>query len=157
MAWNISAGAIKNPIPPILLILALLFAGLTAFFRLPVNQLPNIQPPVFTVTVAQPGAAPAEMEPQIAQRVEAALTGIQGVRRVTTSISPGVSTTSVELQIGADLDRAIEDGRDAVTRIRADLPADITEPVISRVDFASQPIAYYALEAPGMKWYFSPR
>ncbi len=150
MAWNISAGAIKNPIPPILLILALLFAGLTAFFRLPVNQLPNIQPPVFTVTVAQPGAAPAEMEPQIAQRIEAALTGIQGVRRVTTSISPGVSTTNVELQIGADLDRAIEDGRDAVTRIRADLPADITEPVISRLDFASQPIAYYALEAPGM-------
>lgn len=150
MAWNISAGAIRNPIPPILLILALLFAGLTAFFRLPINQLPNIQPPVFMVSVAQPGAAPAEMETQIAQRIEAALTGVQGVRRVTTSISPGVSTTSVELQIGADLDRAIEDGRDAVTRIRADLPADITEPVIQRLDFAAQPIAYYALEAPGM-------
>jgi hydrophobe/amphiphile efflux-1 (HAE1) family protein len=150
MAWNISAGAIKNPIPPILLILALLFAGVTAFFRLPINQLPNIQPPVFMVSVAQPGAAPAEMETQIAQRIEAALTGVQGVRRVTTSISPGVSTTSVELQIGADLDRAVEDGRDAVTRVRADLPADITEPVIQRLDFASQPIAYYALEAPGM-------
>jgi HAE1 family hydrophobic/amphiphilic exporter-1 len=150
MAWNISAGAIRNPIPPILLILALLFAGLTAFLRLPINQLPNIQPPEFTVTVAQPGAAPAEMETQIAQRVEAALTGVQGVRRVTTSISPGVSTTSVELQIGADLDRAVEDGRDAVTRIRADLPADINEPVIQRLDFAAQPIAYYALEAPGM-------
>src|SRR5262245_9663693 len=150
MAWNISAGAIKNPIPPILLILALLFAGLTAFFRLPINQLPNIQPPVFVVSVAQPGAAPAEMETQIAQRIEAALTGVQGVHRVTTSISPGVSTTTVELQIGADLDRAVEDGRDAVTRVRADLPADITEPVIQRVDFASQPIAYFALEAPAM-------
>lgn len=150
MAWNISAGAIRNPIPPILLILALLFAGLTAFFRLPINQLPNIQPPVFMVSVAQPGAAPAEMETQIAQRVEAALTGVQGVRRVTTSISPGVSTTSVELQIGADLTRAVEDARDAMTRIRVDLPADITEPVIQRIDFASQPIAYYALEAPGM-------
>ncbi|WP_395646961.1 efflux RND transporter permease subunit [Terricaulis sp.] len=150
MAWNISAGAIRNPIPPILLILALLFAGLTAFFRLPINQLPNIQPPVFMVSVAQPGAAPAEMETQIAQRVEAALTGVQGVRRVTTSISPGVSTTSVELQIGADITRAVEDARDAMTRIRVDLPPDITEPVIQRIDFASQPIAYYALEAPGM-------
>lgn len=150
MAWNISAGAIKNPIPPILLILALLFAGFTAFFRLPINQLPNIQPPVFQVSVAQPGAAPAEMETQIAQRVEAALTGVQGVRRVTTSISPGVSTTSVELQIGADLTRAVEDARDAMTRIRVDLPADITEPVIRRIDFAAQPIAYYAMEAPGM-------
>jgi hydrophobe/amphiphile efflux-1 (HAE1) family protein len=150
MAWNISAGAIKNPIPPILLILALLFAGATAFFRLPINQLPNIQPPVFMVSVAQPGAAPTEMETQIAQRVEAALTGVQGVRRVTTSISPGVSTTTVELQIGADLDRAVEDARDAMTRIRADLPSDITEPQIARIDFAAQPIAYYALEAPGM-------
>jgi HAE1 family hydrophobic/amphiphilic exporter-1 len=150
MAWNISAGAIKNPIPPILLILALLFAGLTAFFRLPINQLPNIQPPVFQVSVAQPGAAPAEMEIQIAQRVEAALTGIQGVRRVTTSISPGVSSTTVELQIGADLDRAVEDARDAMTRVRADLPGDITEPQIRRIDFAAQPIAYFALDAPGM-------
>src|SRR6185436_16526772 len=134
MAWNISAGAIKNPIPPILLILALLFAGLTAFFRLPINQLPNIQPPVFVVSVSQPGAAPAEMETQIAQRVEAALTGVQGVRRVTTSISPGVSSTSVELQIGADIDHAVEDGRDAITRIRPDLPAGINEPVIRRID-----------------------
>jgi len=150
MAWNISAGAIKNPIPPILLILALLFAGLTAFFALPINQLPNIQPPVFQVSVAEPGAAPSEMETQIAQKVEAALTGVQGVRRVTTSISPGVSTTSVELQIGADLNRAVEDARDAMTRIRAELPSDITEPQISRIDFASQPIGYYSLEAPGM-------
>src|SRR5215475_10286765 len=101
MAWNISAGAIKNPIPPIVLILALLFAGVTAYLQLPVNQLPNIEFPVFTVGVSQPGAAPAEMETQVAQRVEAALTAVQGVRRVTTSISPGYSQTVVQLQIGA--------------------------------------------------------
>ena len=150
MAWNISAGAIKNPIPPIVLILALLFAGLTAYLRLPVNQLPNIEFPVFTVSVAQPGAAPSEMETQIAQRVEAALTAVQGVRRVTTSISPGVSSTTVQLQIGANLSRAVEDARDAMTRIRADLPGDITEPQIQRQDFSAQPIAYYALDAAGM-------
>ncbi len=62
MAWNISAGAIRNPIPPILLILALLFAGWTAYGRLPINQLPNVDFGGFTVVVAQPGAAPAEME-----------------------------------------------------------------------------------------------
>src|SRR5215813_4473328 len=138
MAWNISAGAIKNPIPPILLILALLFAGLTAFFRLPINQLPNIQPPVFVVVVAQPGAAPAEMETQVTQRVEAALTGVQGVRRVTSSLSPGVSRTDVELQIGANLTRAVEDARDAMTRIRVDLPSDITEPQIRRQDASAR-------------------
>ncbi|MGE0046515.1 MAG: efflux RND transporter permease subunit, partial [Hyphomonadaceae bacterium] len=77
MAWNISAGAIRNPIPPILLILALLFAGLTAYFRLPVNQLPNIDFGGFVVTVAQPGAAPADMETQIAQRIESALQAVE--------------------------------------------------------------------------------
>ncbi|MFT3728395.1 MAG: efflux RND transporter permease subunit [Terricaulis sp.] len=150
MAWNISAGAIKNPIPPIVLIMALLFAGLTSYAKLPINQLPNIEFPVFVVSVSQPGAAPAEMETQVAQRVESALTGVQGVRRVTTKITPGSTNVTVELQIGADLSRAVEDARDAVSRIRPDLPSDITEPQIIRMDAAAEPIAYYAISAPGM-------
>jgi HAE1 family hydrophobic/amphiphilic exporter-1 len=150
MAWNISAGAIRNPIPPILLILALLFAGWTAYGRLPVNQLPNVDFGAFTVTVAQPGAAPAEMETQITQRIEAALTSVEGVKRVTSTISPGVSMTMVEMESDGDLSRAVDDARDAVQRIRADLPADITEPVVQRVDAASQPIGYYAVEGQGM-------
>ncbi|MDX2275654.1 MAG: efflux RND transporter permease subunit [Hyphomonadaceae bacterium] len=150
MAWNISAAAIRNPIPPILLILALLIAGTVSFFRLPINQIPNVDFPVLTVTVTQAGAAPAEMETQIAQRVEAALSGVQGVRRVTTEVSPGASTSRVELQLNQDINQAVDDARDAVTRIRANLPADINEPIIQRLDFAAQPIAYYALEAPTM-------
>ncbi len=149
MAMNISAGAIRNPIPPIVLILALLFAGLTAYFRLPINQLPNVEFPVFTVTVAQPGAAPAEMETQIAQRIEAALSSVQGVKQVTTEIRPGVSTTAVELQLGVDLSRAVDDARDVISRIRSELPSDITEPVIERQEAAAEPIAYYAVQMPG--------
>jgi len=150
MALNISAGAIRNPIPPIVLFLALLFAGLTAYFRLPINQVPNVEFPVFSVSVAQPGAAPSEMETQIAQKVEAALTSVDGVKRITSSLQPGVSTTYVELQIGADLSRAVEDARDAVSRIRQDLPADVNEPIISRQDSAAEPIAYYAIRAPAL-------
>src|SRR5215475_3703766 len=121
MAWNISAGAIKNPIPPIVLILALLFAGTTAYMKLPVTQYPNIEIPVFVVNVAEPGAAPTEMETQITQRVEAALTGVQGVHRVYSDVSPGISSTTVELQLGADISRAVEDARDSMTRIRSEL------------------------------------
>ena len=150
MAWNISAGAIRNPIPPILLILALLFAGWTAYGRLPINQLPNVDFGGFTVVVAQPGAAPAEMETQITQRIEAALTSVEGVKRVTSTISPGVSQTMVEMESDGDLSRAVDDARDAIQRIRADLPADITEPVVQRIDAASQPIGYYAFEGEGM-------
>ncbi len=158
MALNISAGAIRNPIPPIVLILGLLFAGLTAYFRLPINQLPNIEFGVFTVTVAQPGASPSDMESTIAQRVEAAISVVEGVDRVTTTITSGVSTTTVELESDADLSRAVDDARDALQRIRQDLPADITEPVITRQEAAAQPVAYFAVERDGqtpqdISWY----
>jgi multidrug efflux pump subunit AcrB len=150
MALNISAGAIRNPIPPILLILALLFAGWTAYNRLPINQLPNVDFGGFTVTVAQAGAAPAEMETQITERVESALTSVEGVKRVTSTISSGVSTTTVEMEAETDLGRAVDDARDAIDRIRADLPGDISEPVITRIDSAAFPIGYYAVDGAGM-------
>jgi HAE1 family hydrophobic/amphiphilic exporter-1 len=150
MALNISAGAIRNPIPPILLILALLFAGWTAYNRLPINQLPNVDFGGFTVTVAQAGAAPAEMETQITERVESALTSVEGVKRVTSTISSGVSTTTVEMEAETDLGRAVDDARDAIDRIRADLPGDISEPVITRIDSAAFPIGYYAVDGSGM-------
>lgn len=150
MAWNISAGAIRNPIPPILLILALLFAGWQAYNRLPINQLPNVDFGGFVITVAQPGAAPVEMETQITQRIESALTAVEGIKRVESTISPGVSQTMVEMEGETDLARAVDDARDAINRIRAELPADISEPVITRQDAASQPIGYYAVEGQGM-------
>jgi len=150
MAWNISAGAIRNPIPPILLILALVFAGWQAYNRLPINQLPNVDFGGFTITVAQPGAAPVEMETQITQRIESALTAVEGVKRVNSTISPGVSQTTVEMEGETDLARAVDDARDAINRIRAELPADISEPVITRIEAASQPIGYYAVEGQGM-------
>lgn len=150
MAWNISAGAIRNPIPPILLILALVFAGWQAYNRLPVNQLPNVDFGGFTITVAQPGAAPVEMETQITQRIESALTAVEGIKRVNSTISPGVSQTMVEMEGETDLARAVDDARDAINRIRSELPADISEPVITRMDAASQPIGYYAVEGQGM-------
>jgi HAE1 family hydrophobic/amphiphilic exporter-1 len=126
------------------------FAGWTAYGRLPINQLPNVNFGGFSVTVAQGGAAPAEMETQITQRIESALTSVEGVRRVTSTISPGVSQTMVEMESSGDLARAVEDARDALNRIRSELPADITEPVITRMDAASQPIGYYAVEGQGM-------
>lgn len=150
MALNISASAIRNPIPPILLILVLLFAGATAYLRLPVNELPNVEFANFTVTVAQPGAAPADMETQTTQRIEAAMTSLNSVKQITSTISPGLSITTVELDGGADVARAVDDARDAISGIRADLPPDITEPVIRRDDVASQPIGHYAVEGEGM-------
>lgn len=148
-AWNISATAIRNPIPPIVLFLVLIVAGLTAYFRLPINQLPNVEFPGFNVTVSQSGAAPAELESQVAQRLEGALSGVNGVKRIFTTLTPGQAQVYVELQIGTDVTQAIDDARDSLSRIRGELPADIDEPVITRDDAASDPIGYFSIDWPG--------
>ena len=149
MALNISAGAIRNPIPPILLFMALVFAGMTAYFRLPINQLPNIEFPGFIVSVAQPGAAPAELETQVVQPIESALTGVQGVKMITSNVSLGSASVFVELQLDTDVTRAVDDARDALSRVRSQLPQDIQEPSIQRQESAAEPIAYYAIEGRG--------
>ena len=147
---NISAWSIRNPIPPIVLFIALTIAGLSAYSRLPVNQIPNVEFGVVQVTISQAGASPSELETQVTQEVEAALTGVTGVDEITSQISQGVSETTIELQIGADVARAVDDARDAVARIRASLPADIDEPQITRFDASGEPIAYFAVENAAM-------
>lgn len=147
---GISAWAIKNPIPPIVLFLALTVAGLTAYGRLPVNQIPNIDFGVINVTITQAGASPSELETQVTQQVEAALTGVTGVDKIVSTVSQGVSSTDIQLQIGADVSRAVEDARDAVARIRADLPQEIDEPQVSRFDASGEPVAYFAVDNPAM-------
>ncbi len=147
---NISAWAIKNPIPPIVLFVALTIAGLSAYFQLPVNQIPNVDFGEISVTVTQAGASPSELETQVTQQVEAALTGVTGVDKIVSTISQGVSETEIELQIGADVSRAVDDARDAMARIRGDLPQDIDEPQVSRQDASGEPVAYFAVENPSM-------
>ncbi|MBY0422077.1 MAG: efflux RND transporter permease subunit, partial [Parvularculaceae bacterium] len=143
---NISAWAIKNPIPPIVLFIALTLAGLSSYFRLPINQIPNMEFGIIEVTVTQAGASPTELETQVTQIVEGALAGVTGVDKVFSTISQGVSETTLQLQIGADVSRAVDDARNAVARIRAELPQDVDEPLVSRIDISSEPVAYFAIE-----------
>lgn len=147
---GISAWAIRNPIPPIVLFLALTLAGVTAYMRLPINQIPNVEFGVIVVTVTQAGASPSELEMQVTQQVEAALTSVTGVDKIISTVNQGVSETRVELHIGADISRGAEDARDAVARIRAELPPEVDEPQVTRFDVSGEPIAYFALENPAM-------
>lgn len=147
---NISAWSIRNPIPSIVLFIALTMAGLTAYFGLPINQIPNVEFGIVRVTITQAGASPSELETQVTQEVEAALTGVTGLDRLTSRVTQGVSETTIELQIGADVTRAVDDARDAMSRIRSALPQDIDEPQVQRLDMSSEPIAYYAVENPAM-------
>ena len=141
---NISAWAIRNPVPPIVLFLALTIAGIVSFMRLDVNQDPDIDFPVAYVAINQPGAAPAELETQVTKRVEAAARGIQGVDELRSTVKEGQSVTSIQLKIGANIDRAVNDLRDAITQIRSNLPDGILEPQIGRVDTTDNDIASFS-------------
>ncbi|ARS28208.1 efflux RND transporter permease subunit [Sphingomonas sp. KC8] len=147
---NISAWAIRNPVAPLVLFIALTLAGMIAFTRLDVNQNPDISFPAAQVVITQPGAAPTELETQVTQRVEAALRGISGVDEMSSYVSEGTSRTFVQFDIGTPVDRAVNDVRDALARIRSDLPDGILEPQVERVDVDGMPIAYISVEAVDM-------
>ena len=147
---NISAWAIRNPVPPIVLFIALSLAGIVSFLRMDVNNNPDISFPAAQVIVSQPGAAPTELETQVTQRIEAAVRGISGVDEISSYVSEGNSRTSVQFAIGTPVDRAVNDVRDAVSQIRSQLPDGILEPQVVRVDIDGGPIAYFSVEAVDM-------
>lgn len=148
MALNVSAWAIHKPLPSLLLFAALSVVGLVSFGALPVTNMPEIRVPLVSVTISQPGAAPAELETQVARPVESAVSSLLGVRNVTSIVTDGQSETTVEFELDVPVDRALDDVRDAVTRIRGDLPATAEEPVVQRVEAEGGPIATYMVRAP---------
>ncbi|MBD3745659.1 MAG: efflux RND transporter permease subunit [Sphingopyxis terrae] len=147
---NISAWCIRNPVPPIVLFALLLLAGIVSFNRMDVNDNPDIEFPAVQVIVAQPGAAPAELETQVTQRVEAAVRSVSGVDELSSYVSEGSSRTMVQFAIGTPIDRAYNDVNQAISQIRSNLPDGILEPQVIRVDIAGGPITYFSVEATDM-------
>jgi len=150
MAFRISGAAIRNPIPPLVLFAVLTLVGLVSFKMLPITRAPNIDVPVVSVTILQPGAAPAELEAQVTKKIEDAVANVTGVKHVTSSVTDGSSQTVIELRLEVSSDRALNDVRDAVSKVRADLPRNIDEPIIERIDVVGQSILTYAATAPAM-------
>src|SRR4028118_1792701 len=134
---NISAWAIRNPVIPIVLFTFLLAMGVLSFMRMDVNLHPDITAPAANVVISQPGAAPPELEIQITRRVEAAVRGINGVNEINSTIREGSSQTFITFEIGTPEDRAVSDVRDAIARIRGDLPDGILEPQAPRPGFTT--------------------
>jgi hydrophobic/amphiphilic exporter-1 (mainly G- bacteria), HAE1 family len=150
MNWNISAWSIRNPVPSILLFVVLVVLGWVSFLNLPITRFPNIDVPVISVVITESGAAPAELETQVTKLVEDSVAGIAGIDDIQSTVTDGQSVTSAIFRLEVDTDQALNDVKDAVAEIRADLPRTIDEPIISRVNVENQSIVTYAASAPGM-------
>ena len=129
---NFVTWSIRNPAPVIILFIGLTIAGLISFPKLGVQDRPDIEFPAVIVTITYPGVAPTQMESEITRKVEDSVATISGIEQMTSTVDEGASTTSIEFAFGTDLSRAMDDVRDAVTRIRSDLPPDANEPIVSR-------------------------
>jgi hydrophobe/amphiphile efflux-1 (HAE1) family protein len=147
---RISAWAITHPVFPLVLFAVLLVFGITAFIRMPITLNPDISAPFVAVTISEPGAAPTELETQVLQKVEGAVANVGNVKNLRSWAIEGQASTVVEFQIGTPVDRATTDVRDAVARVRADLPQGILEPQVHRIDIDGDAIAYFAISTTRM-------
>ena len=150
MRLNISAWSIRHPTPAVVGCLVLLTLGAVSFRSLPVTRIPNIDIPIVQVTVTQSGAAPAELETQVTRKVEDAVASVNGLWHILSAVSDGSSITTIRFFIGTNVDRALNDVKDQIAKIRADLPRTIDEPIVQRIDVEGLPIMTFAASAPAM-------
>jgi multidrug efflux pump subunit AcrB len=147
---NVSAWSIRNPTPAILLFLLLTLAGVMGFKAMKIQQFMDIELPTVVITASLPGAAPVQMETEVARKIENSVATLQGVKHIYTKVQDGVATISIEFRLEKPTQEAVDDVRDAVSRIRADLPGDLKDPVISKVSVAGAPILTFTVASSRM-------
>ena len=147
---NFSTWSIKNPIPSVLLFILLTLVGLLGFQRMKIQNFPDIDLPTVTVTAALPGAAPAQLETEVARKIENAVATLTDVKHIYTSVSDGLAVVTVEFRLEKPTQQAVDDVRDAVSRVRSDLPAELRDPQIARLNLAGSPVLTYTVASPRM-------
>lgn len=147
---NFSAWSIRNPIPAILLFIMMGLAGLMCFHWMKVQQFPDIELPMVTVTATLPGAAPPQLETEVARKIENSIATIQGLKNQYANIQDGVVTITAEFQLEKPLQEAVDDVRNAVSQVRSDLPTDVRDPIVSKINLSGSPILTYAIQSPSM-------
>ncbi len=147
---NFATWSIRKPVPSLAFFLVMLVAGIYSFMRLPVTELPNVDIPIISVTIAQPGAAPAELAGQVLKPVEDAVANIQGVDHIISRAIDSQAKVIINFTMDTKTDTALNDVKDAVSRVRQDLPDTISEPIVKREELVGKPILTYGINNPNM-------
>ncbi len=155
---NVSAWSIKNPIPASMLFFMLTLAGLFSFSQMKVQNFPDLDVPNITVSASLPGAAPNQLENDVARVIENSLASLQGIKHITTKVQDGAVTITTEFRIEKNTQEALDDVRSAVAKVRGDLPADLREPIINKVELAGGAVLAYTvssdkMDAEAISWF----
>ena len=155
---NFATWSIRNPIPSILLFALLTLAGIWGFHELPVQNLPDIDLPTINISLVQPGAAPAQLETEVARKVEDSLATLTGLKHLYTTITDGQVAISVQFVLEKNLSDALIETKNAVDRVRSDLPTDLQQPAVTSVTSAGDAILVYSvassrMDEEALSWY----
>ena len=144
---NVSAWSIRNPVPSILLFALLTFLGIGGFRSLGIQNFPDIELPTVTVAANLEGAAPAQLETEVARKLEDKIATLGGIEHIHTKLTDGSAVITVEFNIDKDTETALNDVRNAVDSVRAELPADMNDPIVSKVTTSGGAIVTFTVQS----------
>ncbi len=147
---NVSTWCIRNPVPAMMLFVMLTLLGVIGFGGMKIQNFPDIELPTVTIRASLPGAAPAQLETEVARKLEDSAATLTGVKHIYSHAQDGSVTVTVEFRLEKPIQEAVDDVRDAVSRVRANLPADLTDPVVSKVNISGMPILTYTVSSTRM-------
>lgn len=139
--------SIKRPIVTVVLIIAMMALGLLALKKLRVNQIPDVQQPVLTVTIPYPGASPESVEREIVNRIEKSLQSLSGVYKLESTSGEGFANFFIFFDFKKNMIEATDEVRNAIASVRYKLPTEMREPVIERRDPSQEPVMVLALSS----------
>ncbi|MEQ1557557.1 MAG: efflux RND transporter permease subunit [Methyloglobulus sp.] len=142
---NLSTWCIRNPIPAIMLFVLLTLGGLLCFKTIKIQNFPDLDLPTITVSCSLPGASPSQLETDVARKIENSLATLQSLKHIVTKVQDGSVTLTTQFRLEKPVQEALDDVRSAVSKVRADLPDDLRDPVITKLDLAGSPVLAYTV------------
>jgi multidrug efflux pump subunit AcrB len=144
---NFSSWAIRNPVPPILCFIMLTVVGLMSFNRLDVQNFPDMDMPTITISASLDGAAAAQLETEVARKIEEQMTGLTQLESVTTTITDGSVSIDVAFEVGKESQVALDEVSNAVDRVQSDLPPEMGAPTVSKSEISGSPLITYVVSS----------